>query len=280
MKKNILLFLSFCCIYFSVSAQYGAYYDSARTVAPFKIFDNLYYVGNEPVSAYLLVTNDGLILIDALYGKFTANIPGAVKELGFDPMKIKYILCTHGHFDHCEGAEQLKNITHARIGMTEIDWQMAEGTLKEDYESVSSHPKRDWVIHDGDSLKLGNTVIKFYVTPGHTKGVLSMSFPVREGNTTYHAFTFGGVGLNFSGVQRTETYIQSVQRLQEMKDIQVNISNHPQPGKIFQRAAKLKSRKPGDINPFVDPEDFQNWLRSLLADANKKLAEEKAKASN
>ncbi|MBK5272905.1 MAG: MBL fold metallo-hydrolase, partial [Bacteroidia bacterium] len=196
MKKIVLLFVSFCSIYFSIKAQYGAYYDSARTVKPFKIFDNLYYVGNQPVSSYLLTTSDGLILIDALYGKYPPQILEAVKELGFDPMKIKYILCTHGHFDHCEGAEQLKKVTHARIGMTEIDWQIAEGKIKNDYASVNTRMTRDWVINDGDSLKLGTTVIKFYVTPGHTMGVLSMAFPVRDGNNTYKAFTFGGVGLN------------------------------------------------------------------------------------
>jgi len=277
MKKIILLLLTICCTYFSLNAQFGAYYDSAKTVKPFKIFDNLYYVGNEPVSAYLLTTNDGLILIDALYGKFPAHILEAVRELGFDPMKIKYILCTHGHFDHCEGADTLRKITHARIGMTEADWQIAEGKIKNDYASVNTRLTRDWVIHDGDSLKLGNTIIKFYVTPGHTMGVLSMSFPVRENNKTYQAFSFGGVGLNFSGVHQTELYLQSVERIQKMNGIEVNVSNHPQPGKIFQRAAKLKIRQPGEPNPFVAPDDFQAWLKDLHEQAEKKLAEEKTK---
>lgn len=157
-------------------------------------------MGIDWVSSYLLTTDDGLILIDALYGKYPAHILQAVRDLGFDPKQIKYILCTHGHYDHCEGADTLKQVTHARIGMTEADWQMAEGKIKNEYASVNVHPARDWVIRDGDSLMLGNTTLKFYVTPGHTTGVLSIAFPVTEGNKTYNALVFGGVGLNFRAV--------------------------------------------------------------------------------
>ncbi|MFL5811089.1 MAG: MBL fold metallo-hydrolase, partial [Flavisolibacter sp.] len=196
MKKAILIT---AVLFFTVlhgKAQYGQY-DHAKTVPPFKIFDNLYYVGIDWVSSYLITTDDGLILIDALYRDYPAHIIQSIKDLGFDPKQIKYILCTHGHYDHCEGADTIKKLTNARIGMTEEDWQMAEGKIKNDYASVNKRLTRDWVIRDGDSLKLGSTTIHFYVTPGHTMGVLSMSFPVRDGMNTYNAFMLGGVGLNF-----------------------------------------------------------------------------------
>lgn len=277
MKKTILIITVSFLIFLQGKAQYGQY-DHAKTVAPFKIFDNLYYVGIDWVSSYLITTDEGLILVDALYRDYPAHIIQSVKDLGFDPKQIKYILCTHGHYDHCEGADTLQKITHARIGMTETDWDIAEGKVKNDYANVNSHPKRDWVIHDGDSLKLGGTTIKFYVTPGHTLGVLSLSFPVRDGSNTYKAFMLGGVGLNFDGVAQTETYLRSMDRLMQMKDVQVSITNHPDPGKIFQRARLLQTRKPGDPHPFVDPDGFQNWLKELKANAEKKLEEEKAKA--
>jgi metallo-beta-lactamase class B len=276
MKKIFLFFIGFCFISCSVNAQYGQA-DSAKTVPPFKIFDNLYYVGNDFVSAYLLTTNEGLILIDALYGKYTNQMIQSIKDLGYDPKQIKYIFCTHGHWDHYEGADAVQKLSHARVGMTEPDWQMVEGKIKSDYESKNAHLTRDMVIHDGDSLTFGNTTMKFFVTPGHTLGVLSMAFPVRDGNKTYEAFVFGGVGLNFTGVQQTQMYIQSVDRILRMNDVQVNISNHPGTGKIFERYELLKKRKPGEANPFVAPEDFQTWLKELRTAAEKKLVEEKAK---
>ncbi len=282
MKKILLLTIGFFVAFSTVTAQYGQY-DNATTVPPFKIFDNLYYVGIDWVSAYIIKTDDGLILIDALYRNYPAHILQSVKELGFDPKQIKYIICSHGHFDHCEGADTLKKVTGARIGMTETDWQIAEWKIKNDYANVNTRltrDARDLVISDGDSLQLGGTTIKFYITPGHTLGVLSMSFLVKDGSDTYKAFMLGGVGLNFEGVKQTEVYLQSMYRLLAMKDIQVSITNHPDPGKIFQRARRLQTRKPGEAHPFVAPEDFHNWLKELRANAEKKLVAEKAKNTN
>ncbi len=279
MKKELLLIIVFFLTISTVTAQYGKY-DSAKTVPPFKIFDNLYYAGIDWVSAYIIKTDDGLILIDALYRNYPAHILQSVKELGFDPKQIKYIICTHGHFDHCEGADTLKKLTGARIGMTETDWQIAEWKVKNDYANVNtrlSRDSRDLVIGDGDSLQLGSTIIKFYITPGHTLGVLSMSFLVKDGSNIYKAFMLGGAGLNFEGVKQTEVYLQSMDRLLAMKDIQVSITNHPEQGKIFQRARGLSTRTPGEVHPFVAPEDFHNWLTELRANAEKKLAQEKEK---
>lgn len=277
--KKISFILAFFSISLFSNAQYGKH-DSAKTVPPFKIFDNLYYVGIDFVSSYLLTTDDGLILIDAAYGKYPAHILQSVHELGFDPKQIKYILCSHGHYDHYEGADTLQKITHARIGMTEPDWQIAEGKTENEYKSVKVKLTRDLVINDGDSLTLGHTTLKFYVTPGHTLGVLSIAFTVRDGNSTYKAFMFGGIGQNFSGVKQTQLYIKSVDRLLSMKDVQVNITNHPFTGKVFERAELLKKRKPGEINPFVAPEDFKNWLTGLRTEAEQKLAEEKKKETS
>jgi len=279
MKKAVFPFITFCSIALFGCSQYGQD-DSAKTVAPFKLFDNLYYVGNDLVSAYLLTTSDGLILIDALYGNYTKDILQSLHTLGFDPRQVKYILCTHGHYDHYEGADTLQRLTHARIGMTGPDWLMAEGKVQNEYVSHRVHLKRDLVIGDGDSLTLGNMTMAFFVTPGHTLGVLSMTFPVREGNNTYKAFLFGGVGLNFSGIKQTQMYLQSVDRLLHMEDIQVNITNHPGQGKIFERQERLRQRNPGDGNPYVDPIGFQVWLHELHNEAEKKLEEEKKKATH
>jgi len=276
MKKLITLVAVVSLLQFSVKAQYGQY-DNSKTVPAFKIFDNLYYVGIDWVSAYLITTDDGLILIDALYRDYPKHILESVKQLGFDPKKIKYILCTHGHYDHCEGADTLKKVTGATIGMTAVDWDIAEWKVKNDYANVNTKLTRDWVIKDGDSLKLGGTTIKFFVTPGHTQGVLSMAFPVKDGSTTYNAFMLGGVGLNFEGVAQTEMYLKSMDRLQKMNNVQVNLTNHPDQARIFQKARALQNRKPGDPHPFVVPEEFQNWLKQLRANAEKKLTEEKAK---
>lgn len=273
MKKVFLLVvLAYCLQPAQCKAQYEN--DSSHTVPPFKIFDNLYYVGTDFVSAYIVKTNNGLVLIDALYGKFTAHIFDAMKQLRLDPASIKYIICTHGHYDHMEGADTIKKVTHARIAMTDADWQIVEGKLPDDYKSQKSFPARDMVISDNDSLVIGGMKIRFYVTPGHTQGVLSMAFPVTDGGRSYKAFLFGGVGLNFNGVERTRQYLHSVERVIAMKDIEVNISNHPGPGNILERAKLLEKRKAGELHPFVAPVEFQAWMQQLHKKAEAKLVDE------
>ena len=251
----------------------------AQRVEPFQIFDNLYYVGIEWVSSYLLVTTDGLILIGSLYGDFIDNVTDGIRAVGFDPSDLKYVLVTHGHFDHVGGAARFQEAYGARVGMTEADWELAEQPPSDPRYEIDV-PVHDMVIADGDTLQLGDTEIRFYVTPGHTEGVLSMEFPVRDGGEEHRAFVFGGVGLNFDGVHRTNLYLDSVARIrrlagEEGNPVEVNITNHAGMGRVFERAEQLASRGPSDPHPFVDPQGFLDWLVELQRNAEHKLVVER-----
>lgn len=251
----------------------------AQRVEPFRIFDNLHYVGIQWVSCYLLVTTDGLILIDALYGDHIDTALDGIRAMGHDPADLKYVLVTHGHFDHVGGAARLQETYGARVGMTEADWELAEAPPSNPEWEIDV-PVRDMVIADGDTLELGDTELRFYVTPGHTEGVLSMEFPVRDDGEEHRAFLFGGVGLNFEGVHRTNLYLDSVARIQRLavdegNPIDVNLSNHASMGRIFERAEALASRADGDRHPFVDPEGYVAWLAELQKNAEEKLVVER-----
>src|ERR1700704_4146790 len=71
-----------------------------QKVAPFKVFDNLYYVGVGYVGSWVITTNQGLILIDTLEGAYTEQPIEGIRTLGFDPRNIKYVILTHYHLDH------------------------------------------------------------------------------------------------------------------------------------------------------------------------------------
>jgi metallo-beta-lactamase class B len=252
--------------------------EHARSVPAFKIFDNLYFIGNDFVSAYLVPTEQGLIMIDALYGEFTSEAIASVRKLGFDPRQIKYVLCTHAHWDHVGGASTVRALTGARIGMTTADWDLLERDRRAGRLRFEA-PARDLVIKDGDVLTLGRTRVKFYVTPGHTPGVLSMELIVVDAERSYRAFMFGGVGLNFDGVQRTEQYLASVRRIRALGTIDVNLPNHPFVSNVLQRAERLLERPHGAPHPFVAPAEFQSWLNELESNAQRKLKEEKKRAA-
>ncbi len=245
----------------------------AKMVDPFKVFDNLYYVGMDWVSAWLISTSDGLILIDALYGEFTPTMIENIRKLGFDPANIKYCFATHGHFDHAAGLKQIKDVAPGmHSGMIEADWEMYlnhKGGGK--YDTVA----KDLVMKDGDTVTLGDTTLKFYATPGHTLGVLSVEFTVLDNGTPHKAFVVGGAGLNFAGVPQSEMFVSSMERIKAIPSIEVNVANHPTMAQAFERAEKLKARKPGEPHPFVDSESFYKWIDQLLYDGNRKLRVER-----
>ena len=247
-----------------------------QSVTPFKIFDNLYYVGIDWVAAYLLVTSDGLILIDSLYGKWAREIPSKIKQLGFDPRDLKYVIVTHGHFDHAGGAARLQRRLGARVVMTAEDWALAAEPPDHPLFAMPV-PAEDMVAEDGQVIELGDARVALYKTPGHTTGVLSMTYEVRDGDATHTAITLGGVGLNFSGVARTEQYLASYHRLQAMQaGISVSLPNHAAMGDVFERRDRLAARGAGDPHPFVDAAGYQQALTTFLANAQDKLAAEKA----
>lgn len=261
----------------SVSAQELRAQDDPelQRVAPFQVFDNLYYVGAKWVAAWLLETDQGLILFDTLYGELTDIVIDGIRELGFDPNDISYVVVTHAHFDHVGGARRMQDEFKAVVLMTAEDWQMVdEEPVYQEYPK----PIRHLTITNNGTVNLGRTGLRFVKTPGHTTGVASTRFTVYDNGFPFQAFMFGGVGLNFEGVERTEMYIESVKRLQNMGDIEVNIPNHAASGDVFERYERLKERKEGEPHPFVDPEGYYAWLDELLVAAEAKLVEEKAAA--
>jgi metallo-beta-lactamase class B len=243
---------------------------NAKAIPPFKIFDDLYYIGIDYVCAYILKTSDGLIMIDTLYGDFVNHPVEAMRQLGLNPKDIKYVLVTHGHQDHFGGAKQIQEISGARVVMTDADWALME---RGNRGAADSMVRRDIVAKDGETLKLGDTGVKFYVTPGHTPGVLSMEFTVHESGKAHKAFLFGGANVTSNRPEDFEMFISSVKRLSStLSGIDVNLTSHPWQAGILERAEKLQSRKPGAPNPFVAPEDFKAFLHERLIDAETRLA--------
>ena len=247
-----------------------------QTVAPFQIFDNLYYVGIDWVAAYVLETSKGLILIDSLYGPWVEPMIDSISSLGLDPNDIRYVLVTHGHFDHAGGAAEINRRFGATVVMTEEDWALAREPAAVAAFAMDVPPTGQ-TAEDGDIIELGDTRIELFKTPGHTEGVLSMRYQVKDGAKSYTAVTLGGVGLNFDGVERTESYLRSYDRIQSdiAKNASVSLPNHARMGRVFERAKALKNRNPGEPHPFVDSESFQRDLSSYVERAEEKLENEK-----
>jgi metallo-beta-lactamase class B len=220
---------------------------------PAQVFDNLYFLGATNTTAWALNTSDGIILFDGLYDyQVREEVDAGLLSLGLDPADIKYVVVTHGHRDHDEGARHLQETYGARVILSEEDWNLLESADR-------TKPERDLVGTDGQKLTLGDTTVTLYATPGHTLGTQSFVFEVKDGGETHKAALWGGTAFNFQpSVERFELYSGSADRfgdIADAADVEVILSNHITYDRSLEKIAALESRGPGDPHPYVVGED-------------------------
>jgi metallo-beta-lactamase class B len=218
--------------------ELGAFLANAKLqrIEPYKAFDNVYYVGICWVSAWLITSPRGHVLIDTLYGKFTDQLLAHVRAVGFDPKDIKLVVVTHGHFDHAGGMSKLKAelAPGTRFAMTQEGWREAAEAAAQSAGTPRAWTMidQDLVLSDGQTLTHGDVVIQAYETPGHTMGTASYAFDARDGAKTYRAFTVGGLGLNaIRGPEQVEAFIASLKRIRALTEapsrpIELHLTTH------------------------------------------------------
>ena len=257
-----------------------------QKIAPFKVMENLYYVGIGSVSVWLIPTSQGLILIDAAQEPFVDTVIENVRKVGFEPKNIKYLLLSHGHLDHFGGANKIQKLTGARVGLSAADWDfMEKAAAARAPRPGDEPPKRDLVLKEGDTVKLGDTELKVSITPGHTPGSLSYSFTGFDNKKPYKAFVFGGPGPR-NGVEGGTEFLASVQRLEkEFADVQVAahvhsfLNSYPYPNGGLLERRDMKAKDPTGPNPFIDNASWRLWLKQAHEGALRYIADQKAKAA-
>lgn len=244
-------------------------------LTPTRAFDNLFYVGNEFVGVWILETSAGLILFDSSQSEAEARdhlVPG-IEALGLDPKTIRYVVVTHGHWDHFGGAAWLQQTFGARIALGKADWDMIEKSPVGAPETNNRPlPRRDIEIVDGQTLTLGDTTITLYVTPGHTPATVSTIVPAREGGKTYRLSLLGSTAFppNLEPNERNgglKLYDQSVLRFEKISAAaraQGILNTHIFADGTLDRLAAARARKPGDANPFLTGADYTRRYYEIL----------------
>lgn len=259
---------------------------AVQRIKPYRVFDNVWQVGVRWVSAYLLKTSDGAILIDTTHEPFADDMIEKIRTAGVKPEEIRFVLMTHGHFDHAGGAERLRKVLpNARFGMSAEGWREADESANAAANTtrgwtMMKRRENDMVLKDGDKIRVGDAEVLVLETPGHTWGTLSYVYDVRHGGKNHRAVTIGGQGLNaISGPEQLEAYIRSMKRLgDESLGIDVDLTAHPFSTGLTEKIPAVLAAKSDEPHPLVDRKDYLDRLERL-ADGAKKALEAMRKAA-
>lgn len=242
------------------------------------LFDNLYSIGQNAVSAFALDTSGGIIVIDSLNNPEEARdilVPNIV-GLGLDPERIRYVIVTHGHGDHYGGAKYLQDKYGARVVASAADWSMmekAQGGSGPFARLVP--PRRDIVASDGQMITLGDTVMKLFITPGHTPGTLSLLFPVRDKNVRHMAGLMGGTGggTESAAIHQQIASLARWQRITRAARVDILLTNHPSHMDATEKQALMRYAGRGTSNPFlVGQARYQRYMKVMSECARVQLA--------
>lgn len=240
-------------------------------IRPFKMHENIYFVGSTRVSVHIIDTGDGLVMLDTGYPDMYEQILDSMEELGLNPKDICAIFHSHGHIDHFGCTSKFKNLSGAKTYISRIDNDIVNGKLdlswaKElGYEALPAFDC-DVLVEDGDSFSFGNTIVRCRLTPGHTAGVLSFFINIRTSEKEFVAAMFGGVGFNTLTTEFLSAYNLSSacryvlrESLRKVIDEPVDIvlGNHPNQNDT---TGKLRRVLLGE-----DISDKSEWKSFLLA---------------
>jgi metallo-beta-lactamase class B len=250
---------------------------------PFRLIDNIYYVGTDGIAVYVIQTSDGLILMDTAMPQSTGMLKDNIAKLGFKESEIKVILNTHAHFDHTGGFAEIKKDTSAQLIAGERDKALLEGGYypgDEKNTDIGFPPvKVDRTVTEGDKVTLGSTTLTAHATPGHSPGCTSWEMTVKDGGQDRQVLFFcsGTVALNRLVGNPThpgivEDYKSTYAKAKAMK-IDVLLGPHPE---VYGMQAKRAAMQDGAPNPFVKPGELTAYAAMLEADFDKALAKQTA----
>lgn len=220
--------------------------------APFRLHGNTWYVGTEGLTALLITSGSGHVLLDAGLPESAPRIMANVRALGFRVEDVKLIVNSHAHYDHAGGIAELQRASGARVAALPFSAEVIRSG-----KSDPRDPQRDdWLdypgvdsvetIRAGQVLRVGPIALTAHHTGGHTPGGTSWSWRSCEGSRcaevvyadsqtpiSSDSFYFTRDTLYRTGVQDFERGFATLERL----TCDVLVTPHPSASQLFERHA-------------------------------------------
>jgi metallo-beta-lactamase class B len=257
---------------------------SDPSIEPTEIFDDVYVIGNQGTVAAVIKTSAGLLMIDALSPDQTeTQLLRGFQKLSLDPSMVKIIVVGHGHADHFGGGAYFQEHFGTKVYISEADWMLMEQPPARGGRGgpAAPLPKHDQLLAEGQPVVLGDFKLTPVAVPGHTPGSMGFIFPVKDNGKTRMAAMYAGTVLTpgFVSDEGLAQYAKSVPHFEaetKKAKVEVELQNHPLMDPIQPKLDALRTRKPGEPNPFVvGRAEYQKFLEVMEACTDVNIARRK-----
>ena len=260
-----------------------------QRIPPFRMADNIWFVGGRAVSCHVIDTGEGLIMIDTGYPFMGDQILASMSEVGLDPADLRVLLHSHGHYDHIGNTLRFKALSGAKTYISRVDNDIVNGTLDLSWARELGYPRLtpfdcDVLLDDGDVVALGNTRIDCRLAPGHTAGTLAFFIHTLHNGRPVTCAMHGGVGVNSMKRDFLERYGLSTDCRDQFREglhrlarerVDMVLGNHPDQNGTEAKLARVQA---GEADACFDPDEWRRFLAGREVILDNMLIEEAAKS--
>jgi metallo-beta-lactamase class B len=265
-----ILVLGFLFVQWRAASNRGG----QKYAQPFRIAGNLYYVGANDVSAFLITGNAGDILIDGGYPGMAPMIIASIKQLGFDIRDVRILLNSEPHFDHAGGLAALQKASGAQLWASDASAYTIESggddpvlplPIRALFRTrIISYPPAhvNHRVHDGDTVRLGDIALTAHITAGHTRGCTSWSFPVADHGRVLNVVSASSLVKLGIGNYTTQTAdFEHTFRVLQSLPADIWMTSH---ARLWGRYRKFAARDTAHdpVQPFIDPDGYRAYIDS------------------
>jgi metallo-beta-lactamase class B len=259
-------------LFLAAAVQHGRWNEPSE---PTQIAGPIYFVGSHGLSAWLISTSEGHILLNTGMPESGPMIAASIRKLGMKPEDIRLLLTCHAHIDHVGGHAYIKRLSGARVAIMEGEQSLLRTGGKDDfhygsvaefgYEPVSA----DRVLRDGETLTLGDIAMTAHATAGHSRGGATWTTNIVDGGKLYSVIFPDGSGVNpgyrlvrnpsYPGI--ADDYRRTLHFL-EMQKPDIWLAPHTD---VFDLAGKRARAGQQGARAWVDPEGYRSWVADQRA---------------
>jgi metallo-beta-lactamase class B len=254
-----------------------------QPVPPFRVTGNIYYVGANEITSFLITSPRGHILLDGGFAETAPQIEANIEKLGFNLRDVKVLLNSQAHSDHAGGFAELKRATGARLLIAPGDAELVAHGGHDDFAfgNTMIYPaiKPDGTFKDGEEIRVGDAAMVAHITSGHTRGCTTWTTRVAEGGKSYDVTFLCSVSApgyklvnNPKYPNIVDDYRETFRRLKAMHT-DIFLGSH---GSFFDLEQKRKAVAAGKPNPFIVPGEFDAFLERSERGFDAQLAKQQA----